>query len=513
MKDTRSATRLVSSLVVGLLAMAPAIAEDPLGTLGTTTGPTPIVEGLLGTAVIVGGCPSPASVPVGLTWDGSHLWVAEFGTRRAFRVDPSDCSVVSSFQLPGTFPAGLAFDGTYLWHADSNSDMYYQIDPSDGSVVSSFASPGIFPTGLAFHAGDVWGADVGCLNSACADNIYVTSPLGVLQNTLAPPAAFPTGLASDGVNLWHSDNNSDLIYKINPAGFTVLDSFPAPGSFSNDLAWDGRFLWVAETQNEQLFQLDVGTPLLSRSQGFWKHQCSDNGFHHYSDAELAELFSEVELQSGAFSECAELSCDIFFAEGSKKDMLPKALSQLLAVWLNVVSGRQSLDTVIDLGDLTDAESVGEAIDEVESVICDAEATRGELGNAKDIAEAIIFLNHDFDIQSSASIVSVPSGRSEKVTVGLVNMGLTPTDYDLSATSSSWPVSLSPQRVTGLPPGGVAVITITSEAPALSTAGDTSVVVFTAQDQDARFALQHDLSLVFQVPGTGGGGSKRVLKEE
>ena len=507
MKRDGIGIRLITSLFIGLLAIAPAGAEDLLGISGGASGPTPIVEGLLGTAVIVSSCPSPASIPVGLTWDGSHLWVAEFGTRRAFRLDPSDCSVVSSFTLPGTFPAGLAFDGTYLWHADSNSDTYYQIDPSDGSVVDSFASPGVFPTGLTFHGGSLWGADVGCLSSACADNVYESSSLGVLLNTYAPPAAFPTGLTSDGVNLWHSDNNSDLIYKINPAGFTVLDSFPAPGSFSNDLAWDGRFLWVAERQNERLFKIDVGVPLLPRSQGFWKHQCSDNGFHHYSDAELAGLLSEVELQSGAFSECAEATCELLSTTGSKKDMRLKALIQLLATWLNVVSDRQPLDTAIDLGPLTDAGTVGEAIAEVEDAVCDPEANRGELGTAKDIAEALIFLGHDFDLVSPAYIVSVPSGTTGEVTLGLINMGSTPVSYDLRA-AGPWPVALSPQQVTGLRPGGVALITVTSESPMSSSAGDLSVVQVTAQDSTAN--LQRDLTLTFRVPGSGGGGSKRML---
>lgn len=500
----------MASLFICLLAMVPAMAEDLIGVSSQTGGKTQLVEGLLGTAVIVGGCPSPASIPVGLTWDGSHLWVAEYGSRMAFRVDPSDCSVVSSFTLPGTFPAGLAFDGTYLWHADSDSDTYYQIDPADGSVVASFASPDVFPTGLAFHGGNIWGSDVGCLAAACPDHVYEVNGAGVLQNTFAPPGLFPTGLTSDGINIWHSDNNTDTIYKIDPAGFAVLDSFPAPGTFPNDLAWDGRYLWVAETRNERLFKIDVGLPDLPRSHGFWKHQCSENGFHHYSDAEMADFFNEVESQSGAFSECAEATCELLSTKGPKNDMRLKASIQLLATWLNVVSGRQPLATAIDLGDLTDAGTVGEAIDEAEAAICDPEARKNELANAKNIAESLIFLGDDFDLDSSAELVAVQSGSSGETTLALINMGPTPRSYDLTATGR-WQVSLSPQRVTGLKPGGIALITVTSEAPTLSSSGDLSVVEVQAWDRDLNTNLQRSLSLVFQVPGTGGGGAKRMLK--
>ena len=177
----------------------------------------------------------------------------------------------------------------------------------------------------------------------------------------------------------------------------MLDSFPAPGSFSNDLAWDGRFLWVAEAQGERLYKLDVGTPLTPRSQGFWGHQCSDNGFRQYTSAEMDGLLSEVEVQSDAFSECAEATCDRFLDGGPNNDMREKALLQLLAAWLNIVTDRLPLDAPIDLGGLTRAATVGEAIAEAESVVCDAGAKRGELETAKDIVEALVVVDNDFDL--------------------------------------------------------------------------------------------------------------------
>jgi len=73
--------------------------------------------------------------------------------------------------------------------------------------------------------------------------------------------------------------------------------------------------------------------------------------------------------------------------------------------------------------------------------------------------------------------------------------------------------VSPQRVSGLSPGGVALITIASEAPSLSTAGALSVVQLTVRDLAPQVSVQRDLSLIFQVPGSGGGGSKRILKPE
>ena len=69
-------------------------------------------------------------------------------------------------------------------------------------------------------------------------------------------------------------------------------------------------------------------------------------------------------------------------------MRPKALRELLALWLNVVTGRLLASTSIDFPDLTEATTVSDAIAEVEAAICDSDASRAELETAKDLAGAL-----------------------------------------------------------------------------------------------------------------------------
>ena len=59
-----------------------------------------------------------------------------------------------------------------------------------------------------------------------------------------------------------------MIYKLDPATFAILDSFPSPGSFPNDLAWDGQFLWVLDNGTDLLYQYDVNGTTLIFSGGF-----------------------------------------------------------------------------------------------------------------------------------------------------------------------------------------------------------------------------------------------------
>jgi hypothetical protein len=163
---------------------------------------------------------------------------------------------------------GLEWDGHYLLYAAGFSNMIYRLDISDGHVVSSFPSAAPFPTGLTF-TGEVWSAQTGCNFLNCSPHQVVQEDLiGNVAHTFKGIGQYPTGLAFDGHFLWHSDNSTDLIYKIDPATFAVLGSFSAPSAFPNDLAWDGATLWVISNYTGRLYQYDV-SGLTSVSAGTW----------------------------------------------------------------------------------------------------------------------------------------------------------------------------------------------------------------------------------------------------
>lgn len=226
------------------------------GASESSAEPSKYVEN--GTAKLVFSCASPVSGNGGLTWDGHFLWIADWNTRRAYRVDPSNCLAVSSIPLPGTYPTGLAWDGSHLWHADGNAETIYQLDPTTGNILYSFSSPGGFPTGLTWDGSRLWNSDTNCSFDYCTpDRVHKLTPGGGMIATYASIGPYPTGLAYDGRDLWHSDNIRDTIYRLDPTDLSVLDSFPSPGSYPNDLAWDGRYLWVVDNGTDQLYKYKV----------------------------------------------------------------------------------------------------------------------------------------------------------------------------------------------------------------------------------------------------------------
>ena len=65
-----------------------------------------------------------------------------------------------------------------------------------------------------------------------------------------------------------------------------------------------------------------------------------------------------------------------------------AVREVLALWLNVVSGRLPRNSPISLPGLTTAGTVLDAIHEVEGTICNSSSSRSDLAHAEDLAAAL-----------------------------------------------------------------------------------------------------------------------------
>jgi len=75
-------------------------------------------------------------------------------------------------------------------------------------------------------------------------------------------------------------------------------------------------------------------------------------------------------------------------DSSQSSWKSKASRELLAVWLNLASGRLTKGRPVDLHGLSSATFVGAAVAEVEATVCNTGATRQDLSHAKDIAVAL-----------------------------------------------------------------------------------------------------------------------------
>jgi glutamine cyclotransferase len=202
-------------------------------------------------------CESPFEGNHGLAWDGTYLWLVNWGLKTANRLDPSTCQVVHSIPLPGTYPTGLAWDGTHLWAADGNSEKIYRLDPSSGAIEVELDSPGSFPNGLGFGGADLIASDSASNINSDPDELHRISVTGTLLLREPSPGEHPSGVTFDGEYVWHSDNIRDEIYKLDASDFSVIETYQAPGTYPNGLAWDGWNLWVVDNGTDRIYQYQV----------------------------------------------------------------------------------------------------------------------------------------------------------------------------------------------------------------------------------------------------------------
>ena len=200
---------------------------------------------------------------------------------------------------------------------------------------------------------------------------------------------------------------------------------------------------------------------------------------------------------------APIGCDVLQFTPPQNKMRPKTERQLLALQLNVASGRLPSDTPINLPALTSATTVGDAIAEIETTLCDSGAAQSDLETAKDIAEALNIDGEDMELASLTSSLTARPGQTMPITLGLVNMSPFAETYSLT-TSGPWPVSLSQQLVGGLGSGQVAVVTAYVHVPGSVSAGQTAQIQVTAQDLFSEVGLQREAVITVTVRGGSGG---------
>jgi hypothetical protein len=167
--------------------------------------------------------PSPPSwlctVPHGIAWDGSKLWIVTSDSCGMYTMDPSTKQITWKFKPPGTKSAGLAWDGQYFWISDYVSDggdittlddHVYKINPNTGSVLSQFTPPSGKSRGMTYDSVD------GCLlYTGITPTLYfistgATTPCSIPGTPSSPsPSNGATGVSINPTLIWSASSNTD----------------------------------------------------------------------------------------------------------------------------------------------------------------------------------------------------------------------------------------------------------------------------------------------------------------
>jgi DNA-binding beta-propeller fold protein YncE len=128
--------------------------------------------------------------PVGITSDGTHVWVTnEDDGRWVVELNASNGRVIRTLpdlSAPGTdlmvdpFPGGIATDGTRVWVVDSANSLVTELNAGNGSFIRTLSGGG---TGGGSYPWDFPNSI-----AAAGTHVWVTSNTGLAELTLEKPS-------------------------------------------------------------------------------------------------------------------------------------------------------------------------------------------------------------------------------------------------------------------------------------------------------------------------------------
>jgi hypothetical protein len=188
--------------------------------------------------------------PNSIGFDGTNIWVLGYGY---WRITPTGsitgfpASPFSNGWGDTNGRGGVTFDGNNIWFAalgafDRNGNAAIaKIDNSGSGYVSASYNVNAYTFDLAFDGSNIWVAS----NNIGGSSGYVTkvSTTGNILNTYTLQGLNPYAIAFDGTNMWTANYSSSSVSKISPNG--NITTYNGIIGNPNDIAFDGTNIWTA----------------------------------------------------------------------------------------------------------------------------------------------------------------------------------------------------------------------------------------------------------------------------
>jgi len=199
------------------------------------------------------------NAPVSVKFDGTDLWVSNFGSASVMRIRPSDGKLLDTWTGASNSNGLLAAMGRIFVAAPTDPGTLYMIDPTQpaGVVTTVTSALGAGSLNIAFDGARIWTTNY----SSNSVSMVTLNPTSV--TTISTGFTGPVGVLYDGANIWVTTFNA--ILKLNADGTTAqtIPLGPNPGS----PVFDGTNIWVPILSANSLTVVRVkdtgGNPLAS----------------------------------------------------------------------------------------------------------------------------------------------------------------------------------------------------------------------------------------------------------
>jgi DNA-binding beta-propeller fold protein YncE len=188
--------------------------------------------------------PKYTESPVGVIFDGTHIWVATENGQRVYKILASSGEVVKVYHS-GPGAQYLAFDNVnkkiWITNAAPVTNYVTVIDAASDDL-KTYAS-GTMPDGIAFDGANMWVAnyDPATVTKIRASDgaILLSIPVGTYGSSK------PRFVAYDDVarQIWVTIGTDDKVKKINVDTGEIVGDYDVPG-FPYAIVFDGAYMWI-----------------------------------------------------------------------------------------------------------------------------------------------------------------------------------------------------------------------------------------------------------------------------
>jgi YVTN family beta-propeller protein len=228
--------------------------------------------------------------PIGVSSDGTHVWVTNYNEDTVSEIEASSGTVIRTI-LVGSYPDAVSSDGTHVWVTNYGEETVSEIEASSGTVIRTI-HVGYLPDAVSSDGTHVWvtNPEEETVSEIQASSGTVIRTIHVGRN--------PVGVSSDGTHVWVTNYGGDTVSEIEASSGTVTRTIPV-GSDPDAVSSDGTHVWVASNLEETVSEIEAsnGTVIRTIPVGDPSRVSSD-GTHVWVTSNLADTVSEIEASSG-----------------------------------------------------------------------------------------------------------------------------------------------------------------------------------------------------------------------
>jgi len=186
--------------------------------------------------------------PIGITADGSTVWVADSESIALSKIDLSNDAVSDPITLEaGSFPAEVATGGGDVWVVDRDNSVLIRVDTANTSTQDDFRL-GDNPKGVVIADGSIWVANT-------SDHDVIRLGMDGTRQDQVDVGGEPRLLAYGFGRVWVA-NGDGSVQAIDPSDNT-FDSVKVPGS-PEGVAVGSDQVWVTTGTGDQVVRIDPG---------------------------------------------------------------------------------------------------------------------------------------------------------------------------------------------------------------------------------------------------------------